>query len=152
MDDNKQHEVFLILGSNLGDRTENLKKALGYIQRQIGEIKNISSIYETEPWGVVGHASYLNMVAAIDTELLPGKLMNACLNIETRFGRHRRGAVLPRKMDIDILSYDAIEVSQKKVIIPHPRTAFEKICLNTFVGDRAEPFTPGSGMHDERIA
>jgi 2-amino-4-hydroxy-6-hydroxymethyldihydropteridine diphosphokinase len=129
VDESKHHEAYLILGSNLGDRFDNLKKALGYIHKYIGDIVETSSIYETEPWGVVGHASYLNAVVRVRTDLAPGKLMSNCLHIETKFSRQRRGAVLPRKMDIDILSYDESEISQKKVIIPHPRLHLRRFAL-----------------------
>jgi 2-amino-4-hydroxy-6-hydroxymethyldihydropteridine diphosphokinase len=119
-----------MLGSNIGDRSLHLKTAIELVDVRIGDVEEVSSVYETEPWGVEGHRSYFNQVVSVSTALAPGRLMLACLQIERTFGRRRyQGQTRPRKMDIDILFYDQRVVHQKKVTIPHPRLHLRRFAL-----------------------
>lgn len=116
------NRVYLSLGSNLGNREENLKKAIHLIsQNEDIKINRISSIYETEPIGFKEQDWFLNMVIEIETGLEPHVLLNYILNVERNMGRVREIKWGPRIIDIDILLYDDIEIKDRDLQIPHPR-------------------------------
>ncbi len=117
----KQIEVYLSLGSNLGNRLENLIGAVGQLKKLASAPLVISSIYETAPVGVEGGAFY-NLAVAVKTGLGPEELMEKLLEIEKSFGRVRKpGKVLPRTLDIDILFYGREKIKTPVLQIPHPR-------------------------------
>ncbi|KUO60534.1 MAG: 2-amino-4-hydroxy-6-hydroxymethyldihydropteridine pyrophosphokinase [Gracilibacter sp. BRH_c7a] len=113
--------AYLSLGTNEGNRYDNLEKSLNHLNRvpQI-DIKKISSIYETEPWGGVEQQLFLNQVILIDTRLDPESLLQTCLEIESAMGRQRRVHWGPREIDIDILLYGDLAIQSDTLIIPHP--------------------------------
>lgn len=121
--------AYLLLGSNLGDRMEHLHTACAQLAVIAGPIQKISSVYETEPWGYESEQSFYNQVIVVETELPPGKLMQACLAVERKMGRKRRGGLSDRKIDIDILLMDQQIVRQKHCVIPHPRLHLRKFAL-----------------------
>ena len=124
--------VFLGLGTNLGDREENLKKAIAMIGENIGEIVSISSVYETEPWGFQSENEFLNAVIKVRTELKPPGLLGRILMIEAQIGRLREGegtGYKSRIIDIDILLYGHEIVNKKSLQIPHPRIPVRKFVL-----------------------
>ncbi|MBN1835377.1 MAG: 2-amino-4-hydroxy-6-hydroxymethyldihydropteridine diphosphokinase [Spirochaetales bacterium] len=114
-------EVFLSIGSNLGDRLENLRQA---VERLVGPVRGIrvSSVYETQPMYVVDQPPFLNVVVAGRTGLSPQGLLSVCLGIEAAMGRTREAAVPkgPRIIDVDILLYGRRVVSAPRLRIPHP--------------------------------
>ena len=114
--------VFIALGTNLGNRLENIQQAIETIQQQC-MILSQSSIYETEPWGVKNQPQFLNAVIRIETKLEPPELLNFLLNIETRMGRNRSKEQKngPRVIDLDILLYNHLELQSEQLTIPHPR-------------------------------
>lgn len=119
----KEAEVYLALGSNLGNRLENLIGAVGRLKKLASSALSVSSVYETEPVGVVGGAFY-NLAVGFKTELGPEELLEKLLEIEKSFGRVRKtGKVLPRTLDIDILFYDSERIKGPLLEIPHPRMA-----------------------------
>lgn len=115
------NNVFLIIGGNLGDRKQNLSHALYLIEQSAGYIKKLSSIYETEPWGVQGQPDYYNQVVELLTELNADTLMQALLSIEKQMGRQRIAKNDARTMDIDILFFNDEIYNSKLISIPHPR-------------------------------
>ena len=122
--------VYLALGSNLGNRLENLERAAFLIHTNIGRIKKSSSVYETEPWGFRHPDYFLNQVLEIETGLEPSTLMSGILKIEEQLGRVRRpGKYVPRRIDIDILFYGETIVNESTVIIPHPGVQDRKFVL-----------------------
>ncbi len=128
-------EVFIALGSNLGDRKKNLAHARAAMRRMGISLKAVSSIYETEPWGPVKQSRYLNQVIRGGTELTPYALLRALRRIETSLGRDRRKEQRfgPRTMDLDILLYEGVRLTTKVLHIPHPRMlqrAFVLVPLN----------------------
>lgn len=123
------HTVYLLIGSNLGHREAYLRLAREYVSERIGLITKVSSIYETEPWGVENHPGYLNQVIEVQSDLPPGRLMKTCLDIERKMGRRRTVGINPRPIDLDILLYDDRVVYQKKVTIPHPRLHLRNFTL-----------------------
>ncbi len=120
--------VFIALGSNIGDRLENIQKAIETIKQQCTLLSK-SSIYETEPWGVKDQPKFLNAVIKIETTLQPLELLDFLLNIEVRMGRNRPKLETrnwkprwgPRTIDLDILLYNHLELGSDRLTIPHPR-------------------------------
>jgi 2-amino-4-hydroxy-6-hydroxymethyldihydropteridine diphosphokinase len=114
------HRVFLGLGSNLGDRQMNLFRAMHLLEPEVS-IESVSSLYETEPWGVHEQPSYLNCALAANTDLTPHKLLVKLKSIEKEMGRQPTFRYGPRLVDLDILLYDELIMSTDELTIPHPR-------------------------------
>jgi len=112
--------VFLSLGSNKGNRFQNLIFAILKIsQLSSTKIKKMSSIYETEPYGVQNQNKFLNIVISILTSLSPAELQRKLVSIERELGRKTKGDLQPREIDIDILFYDDEIIQQTDLQIPH---------------------------------
>jgi 2-amino-4-hydroxy-6-hydroxymethyldihydropteridine diphosphokinase len=131
-------EVYLLLGSNRGDREAYLSGALELIGATCGTIISRSLVYETEPWGFDDPSPFLNQVVEIGTGLSPESLLEQLLTIETRLGRIRPfdgcGCSVPgsyegRTIDIDILFYGQQLIFTDKLMIPHPRLHERRFCL-----------------------
>jgi 2-amino-4-hydroxy-6-hydroxymethyldihydropteridine diphosphokinase len=117
----KEHILYLLLGSNLGEKKKQMDRALDLIQLRIGPVGMRSSLYETEPWGFSSEELFLNMALQILTSLSPGEVMLKIRKIEKMLGRERSGTgYSSRTMDIDILFYDDLVLDQEKLKIPHP--------------------------------
>jgi 2-amino-4-hydroxy-6-hydroxymethyldihydropteridine diphosphokinase len=114
--------AYLGLGSNLGDREGNLARALSLLSEKL-ELKQVSSVYETEPVGYEEQPLFLNLACRISTRLIPRQLMRLIIGIETDMGRVRSFRNAPRSIDIDILFYDDAVVKTRHLTIPHPRLA-----------------------------
>lgn len=122
--------VCFSLGSNLGERAENLRQALALLAHSLGEPTAVSSVYEAEPWGVEHHEHYLNMAACYETSWPPEKIFTCIASIEKKLGRVRSGKTIePRTIDIDILFYDKLILKTEKLSIPHPRIRYRKFVL-----------------------
>ncbi|MCI0595160.1 MAG: 2-amino-4-hydroxy-6-hydroxymethyldihydropteridine diphosphokinase [candidate division Zixibacteria bacterium] len=116
-------EVYLMLGSNLGNRLENLIGAVGRLKKLAASGLSVSSVYETEPVEVEGGPFY-NLAVGFKTTLGAEALLEKLLEIEKSFGRVRKtGKILPRTLDIDILFYGSERVKGPLLEIPHPRMA-----------------------------
>jgi 2-amino-4-hydroxy-6-hydroxymethyldihydropteridine diphosphokinase len=123
-------DVFLSLGSNLGDRIEFLHRAEKEISSQIGTIIQSSSIYLTEPWGYADPNLYLNQVIQIETRLSPAGILEKINNIEISMGRVRgKERYTARSIDIDILLYGSIICTSANLIIPHPEIPNRRFIL-----------------------
>jgi 2-amino-4-hydroxy-6-hydroxymethyldihydropteridine diphosphokinase len=121
-------QVFLLLGSNQGDRADFLNKAIKALQSH-GTIKSCSSRYETQAWGKSDQAAFLNQAIEIDTMLPPEDLLKTLLQIEETLGRKRLERYGPRTIDIDILMYaDQIHRSAS-LIVPHPELPNRRFAL-----------------------
>lgn len=134
------HTVYLGLGSNLGDKEENIRRAVAMIAGQIGTIVRQSALYYSEPWGYDSCNTFVNAVVCVATTLPPRRLLRATQRIERALGKTRRHAterpaVPPgsvasggspaakyhdRPIDIDILLYDDAVISYPDLVIPHP--------------------------------
>lgn len=110
------------LGSNLGDRQKNLKRALKLISR-LGVVEKVSSVYETDPVGFREQPKFLNAVCRISTGLSPEQLLLVAKKIEAEMGREPSFRNAPRIIDIDILLYDDKVVRSPGLEVPHPRLA-----------------------------
>jgi 2-amino-4-hydroxy-6-hydroxymethyldihydropteridine diphosphokinase len=113
-------KTFLLLGTNLGDREKQLQSAIQKITIQIGSVIQVSSIYETEPWGSVQQPNYLNQVVAIETTLSVEKVLEKALSIEQELGRIREVKWGARIIDIDVLYYGQETRQSESLTLPHP--------------------------------
>jgi len=113
-------QVYLSLGSNLGDRAGNLRMAMQRMQESIS-IEKQSGIYETPPWGVLDQPAFLNQVVRGSTSLPPGKLLVFLKRIEREMGRKPTFRYGPRVIDLDILLYDDLQLERPRLTVPHPR-------------------------------
>jgi len=112
--------IFLLLGSNLGDRSGNIERATKYISNLIGPILKSSSTYETMAWGIEDQQDFLNQVLKISTSLPPKQLLEQLLQIEEAMGRIRQVKWGARLIDLDILFYNDMIIESENLIIPHP--------------------------------
>src|SRR5579864_7578076 len=111
--------VYLSLGSNLGDRKANLEAAVARLGK-LGEVKAVSSLYETEPIEMAAQPWFLNSAVALETDLMPKQLMKAILALEREMGRRRTQPKGPRTIDIDILLFGSSVIATKGLSVPHP--------------------------------
>ena len=117
------HTVYLSLGTNLGDKEQNLLSAITEIDRRIGPVRAQSAFLSTEPWGFESEHAFLNAAVCVETELSPNALLRATQQIERDMGRTRKsvdGKYHDRIIDIDILLYDDLHINTPKLTIPHP--------------------------------
>lgn len=116
------HQVYLGLGSNLGDREENIRKAISLIDERVGKVLRQSSLIETEPWGFESSNRFLNAVILCETTLTPRQVLKATQKIERELGRKKKTTLnySDRLIDIDILLYDDLTVDEPDLKIPHP--------------------------------
>jgi deoxyguanosine kinase len=125
--------AFLSLGGNLGDRKENLDRAITELEALCGRILRKSSLYETEAWGTSSKHKYLNMVLKLQTALTPRELLEKIILVEKKLGRKRFGTkVADRTIDIDILFFNKTVLDGKHLHIPHPRLELRKFVLIPF--------------------
>lgn len=126
-----KHCVYLGLGSNLGDREENIRQAVSLIQERIGKVVRQSSMIETEPWGFESDNRFLNAVILCETEKTPREVLRITQRIEKEMGRKKKTSLIAnsqepivryhdRPIDIDILLYDDLTVDEPDLKIPHP--------------------------------
>ncbi len=121
------HQVYLGLGSNLGNRRALLKRAIRLIGERVGEVTRQSTFIETEPWGFESANKFLNAVILCETDMTPREVLEATQQIERDMGRqktvHRTSlhrTYTDRPIDIDILLYDDLTVDEPDLKIPHP--------------------------------
>jgi 2-amino-4-hydroxy-6-hydroxymethyldihydropteridine diphosphokinase len=112
--------VHIALGSNLGERMQNLARARELMSVFV-RINAESSVYETPPWGVVDQPRFLNQVVRGSTALAPLHLLNRLKSIERQMGRVKGERFGPRIIDLDILLYGVRSIDYKRLQVPHPR-------------------------------
>lgn len=124
----------IALGSNLesrfGDREANLWEAVQRL-RELGEVKAVSSVYDTEPVGYLDQPRFLNAALLLETSLEPTDLMRALLEVEQAMGRERVGTVAkgPRVIDLDLLLYGQAVVNTTELTLPHPEMMERRFVL-----------------------
>ena len=117
------HQVYLGLGTNLGDKEANLKAALEEIKKRVGEIASLSAFYASDPWGFESENSFLNAVCCVMSDLSPMEILSITQEIERELGRKTKslnGIYSDRMIDIDILLYDDLQIQTPELTIPHP--------------------------------
>lgn len=118
------HTVYLSLGTNLGDKEQNLKSAIQEITMRIGSVTAQSAFIETEPWGFESDNTFLNAAIKVETDRTPMQVLRITQKIERDLGRTSKsvnGIYHDRLIDIDILLYDDLSISTPSLTIPHPR-------------------------------
>ncbi|HEY7825623.1 MAG TPA: 2-amino-4-hydroxy-6-hydroxymethyldihydropteridine diphosphokinase [Candidatus Acidoferrales bacterium] len=124
--------IYLSLGSNIGDRAENIARAVAALAEHGVRVTRQSSLYETEPVELREQEWFLNGVVSAQTDLAPRDLMAALLAIERSLGRERTVPKGPRIIDIDILLFGDAVVKEPQLEIPHPRMAARRFVLVPF--------------------
>jgi 2-amino-4-hydroxy-6-hydroxymethyldihydropteridine diphosphokinase len=134
-----KQQAYILLGSNLGNRTRHLQQARTLLAADCGSMMVESSIYESPPWGFDADQTFLNQVIKIETELTPSELLAKLLAIEKQMGRERYGSgYASRLIDIDILYYESMVLNEPLLSIPHPRLHLRRFTLLPLVEIAAE--------------
>ena len=136
-----EERVFIALGTNLGDRQDNLRLARDTLSPQI-KIHKCSSIYQTPPWGYEEQPEFLNQVLEVQTALEPLPLLDALKAVEAQMGRLQTFRYGPRLIDLDILFYGQRILETERLTLPHPRLherAFVLVPLHEIAPDFIHP-------------
>ena len=115
--------VYLGLGTNLGDKEQNLRMSIKKIEERIGNVVSLSAFYATAPWGFSSDNSFLNAAVCVETTLLPLQVLEETQRIERELGRTEKsvnGLYADRLIDIDLLLYDDRVMDAEGLILPHP--------------------------------
>ncbi|MBR6679486.1 MAG: 2-amino-4-hydroxy-6-hydroxymethyldihydropteridine diphosphokinase [Phascolarctobacterium sp.] len=113
-------EAYVALGSNLGDREENLRTALKHLEAKGVHVVKVSTFIETEPYGVTDQPGFVNAVCQVETELEPLELLRLLLSIEQEMGRVRLRRWGERNIDLDLLLYGDAVLECEELTLPHP--------------------------------
>ncbi len=143
--------AFVGLGANLGNREENLGRALALLAGEV-ILEDVSSIYETEPVGYEEQPLFLNLVCLIATVLSPEELLRLAKEIEVGMGRVASFVNAPRPIDIDILVYGNVIMETQELTIPHPRLKDRAFVLVPLAEIAPDLIVPGPGKSVARLA
>lgn len=124
--------AYLLLGGNLGDREDVIKKTITLLNHKTGIVKQVSSFYETEPWGMLNAQNFMNVALRLSTTLSAFELLDVLLAIEEQLGRKRNPLITEyesRSIDIDILFYGSAIIQSSRLTVPHPRIQLRKFVL-----------------------
>ena len=136
--------AFLGLGSNVGERLDNLREAAGRLRERGIEVRRSSRIYETAPvGGPDGQGDFLNAVIEVDTDSDARALLDACLAVEEEMGRERSERWGPRVIDLDLLTFDDQTIDEPDLVVPHPRMHERMFVLAPLLELDADPMLPG---------
>lgn len=116
-------KVYFSLGSNLGNKAQNIAKAIEMMKGQIGTLVSQSALYTSEPWGFESENDFANIAACFETDLPPQEILSKTQAIERALGRKHKsknGIYADRIIDIDILLYGNETINEPNLIIPHP--------------------------------
>ena len=138
--------VLIALGSNIGDREQNLLGAMRALVRLGVGVTRQSSFYLTEPVGGPDQEWFLNAVVLAETSSSPEELLGVCLQIEAEFGRERRVKNGPRSLDLDVLFYGDEHYASDALEIPHPRLHERRFVLEPLVEVAPEHIHPVLGV------
>ena len=127
-------QVYLALGSNLGDKRVNLSCAIDHITEKIGVLSAISSVYETKPQGFESSNNFLNMMVCVETQLSPVEILNITQSIEKKLGRTQKtkDTYADRIIDIDLIAYDNLVIQTDNLQLPHPLFHQRRFVLEPF--------------------
>ena len=134
--------AYVALGSNLGDREENLRNALVHLAANEVQVVKVSTFIETEPYGVTDQPGFVNAVCQVETELEPLELLRLLLKIELEMGRVRIRRWGERNIDLDLLLYEDACVVSEELTLPHPdmqNRDFVLLPLAEIAGDVVHP-------------
>ena len=117
------HNLYLSLGSNIGDRHALIQQALQMLDERVGSVYRVSSFIETEPWGFESEHKFLNAACLVHTMMSPQDCLEETKRIEQLLGRTQKstdGQYHDRPIDIDLLMYDDEHITQEDLVLPHP--------------------------------
>ena len=146
--------VYLGLGTNIGNRKENLTRAIGLLSLALGHYTALSSFIETAPWGFDSDNAFLNCAVAFDTELSPFQLLDTTENIERELGRTSKsngGVYHDRVIDIDILLYGNMTIDTGRLTIPHPLMHMRDFVLEPLAQIAPHTVHPTTGKSIEQL-
>lgn len=123
------NKVYLLIGGNMGNRAEQLQKAVELIGQRIGTVLKQSSLYETAAWGKTDQAAFLNQALLVGTSLEPLPLLQTILTTELEMGRARLEKNGPRTIDIDIIFYNDAVINEPGLMVPHPAMSQRRFVL-----------------------
>ena len=126
---NPRQQALLHLGSNMGNRQENLKEACRQLEQKAGRILQKSKVYETQPWGNTDQPDFLNMAVRLDTKSNPDVLLRTIHLIEAEMGRVRKEKWEPRIIDIDLVLFADLVIQTPELTIPHPEMHLRNFVL-----------------------
>ncbi|MFA7379389.1 MAG: 2-amino-4-hydroxy-6-hydroxymethyldihydropteridine diphosphokinase [Bacteroidia bacterium] len=135
-------QVFILTGSNLGDRAQQLQTAATLLSQQLGNPVKESAIYETAAWGNENQPSFLNQVIQFETAISGSELLNIVLTTEQQMGRVRTQKWTERSIDIDILLAGSSIINEPDLQVPHPylhQRRFTLVPLNEIAPDMMHP-------------
>jgi 2-amino-4-hydroxy-6-hydroxymethyldihydropteridine diphosphokinase len=141
VDNSRSHTIYIALGTNLGNRLDNLQRTVKALPPE-ARVINASPIYETPPWGYLDQADFLNQVLQAETDLTPEDLLAYLKRLETQLGRQASFKYGPRLIDLDILFYDDLILETSILTIPHPKInerAFVLVPLADLAPDHLHP-------------
>ena len=147
--------VYLGLGTNIGNRKENLTRAIEALSLALGPCTAQSSFIETAPWGFDSENGFLNCAVAFETELTPQQLLDTTESIERELGRTTKssgGIYHDRIIDIDILLYGSEIVETPRLAIPHPLMHMRDFVLEPLAEIAPHAIHPTSGKSIEKLA
>lgn len=138
------HTVYLSLGSNLGNKEENLTKAVQILEERAGEVFSRSAFYYSEPWGFESDNRFVNLCVGLRTSLTPSQLLLLTQEAEKEIGRTRKsnGSYADRVIDIDLLLFDSQVINEPTLTLPHPLMQdreFVLVPLNEIAPDYRHP-------------
>lgn len=127
------HVVYVLSGSNLGDRVSQLEHARSEVERRIGRMTGSSALYETAAWGKTDQPAFLNQVIRLETRLSAADVLEQLLSVEHALGRERRERWAPRTVDLDLLFFDTEVLALDGLEVPHPRLHLRRFTLEPMV-------------------
>ena len=125
-----EHTAYLLLGTNLGNRSENLAKATAAIRMFLGRVDSQSHIYETAPWGKPHQPNFYNQAIKVTTPCSPLETLHLLKQIEFLLGRDNSEKWAPRIIDIDILFFDELAIESPLLTVPHQHIASRRFTLD----------------------
>lgn len=136
------NRAYLLTGSNLGNKEENLAQATEMISKNAGIITSASSIYETAPWGHTDQPPFLNQALELSTALTARQLIRRILKTEKQMGRERKEKYGPRLIDIDILLFNDEKHNYPLLKVPHPEMQHRRFALTALAEIAGEVMHP----------
>jgi len=127
------NKVYIAMGTNIEPRKKYIDEAISLLRKHDEiNVRDISSIYETDPVGYLDQADFLNLVLKLETSLLAKELLDLCQTIEQDLGRERKIKNGPRTIDLDILYFENKTINTERLIVPHPRMHLRAFVLVPF--------------------
>jgi 2-amino-4-hydroxy-6-hydroxymethyldihydropteridine diphosphokinase len=145
-------KVHIGVGSNLGERVRNCERAIEMLAGCGVHPSKISSVYETEPWGVTGQPGFINMALEAATDLGPRELLDTLKQIESRLGRSETERWGPRIIDLDILLYEDLVLKEPGLVVPHPLMHEREFVLRPLAEVAPEAVHPVLGKRIKELA